>query len=724
MPGTVAGRPSRSRRRDPDSRLTVGLRVSHLLNTVDFEPPGFSPSATLIVRRLQDPMPHQLQPDAWAIRPSLSWERATQEELAEFARRAARPSQGFVPQNASAVLFSDFAELLACLALDLLRGDAPALWWWRAILRSLPSSALDALFAVLHRDARFVPAALALLSSSGFAVPVVIALSTARAKAIFQEVTRLFELMHLYSLFERPSPTDSRLRSFSPSESVSPVDSRSTTSAVFSGGVIRPPWSSLFPASAVPPDLAPEHAALLGVSLMVERSTHSVATSRFSEAFSQWRLVTLQSVSAPVWRAATSLAEPLQATPLASTPLSPSEAVAEIAVAASPSAIAPDSSSDSTIPAPLPTEFVSVQPSANTLTQELLPTARHLVHEPAAAVPASISWEPIPASSTEIPAPLQPAAESSSTNVKLSADLQPAPGQPVSSSASAPSSSSIPALSTPFLGEPLSTGLGGVLFLVNLLKSLDLPRSLESSSGSQFNLSPCELLELIARALLHPRRDLHLASDPVWHALALLDGRAAATLPGKQFTPATHYQIPDSWLTAFPLTAGAELYLRLNRRSRLEIWHPVGFPLLNCTLSPENQSLAVANAIARFSKSSDFIPKISGLRKLHRLRDSCQPLGFSPRTSLRRFLDFLLPYVRMRLAASLGFEPRAPLSLLAKTLLRQPAKIWITKTHVDVLLDLNLASGRVRLSGLDADAGWLAGFGRVFTFHFQKGALR
>src|SRR6266704_2533144 len=200
MAAAVTTIPLRSRRRDPDSRLSVGLRVSHLLNTVDFHPPGFSPSATLIIRRFRDPMPRQLQPDAWAVQSALAWERAAQSELSDLSRRAARPASGFVPLNSDAVLFVDQGELLACLANDLLRGSASSLWWWRAILRSLPSSALEAIVTAWQRDARYVPSTLAQLVSRGEAVSVVSAFSPAQAWAVFREVARSFEIVNLCSI--------------------------------------------------------------------------------------------------------------------------------------------------------------------------------------------------------------------------------------------------------------------------------------------------------------------------------------------------------------------------------------------------------------------------------------------------------------------------------------------------------------------------------------------
>jgi hypothetical protein len=87
---------------------------------------------------------------------------------------------------------------------------------------------------------------------------------------------------------------------------------------------------------------------------------------------------------------------------------------------------------------------------------------------------------------------------------------------------------------------------------------------------------------------------------------------------------------------------------------------------------------------------------------------------------LRRFLAFLLPFIRIRLMRSLGIQ-RKHVAILAKTFLLQPAKLWVTKTHVYLMMDLNRASGRARLSGLDANPGWIPSLGRAITFHFGRG---
>src|SRR5262245_12010206 len=121
----------------------LSRRVAHLINTVTFDPPGMSPSAILLVRRLTDPLPRRLASDLEAVRANSEWESAARIRLSEFHRRAGRPIRGFVSGAADAVVFSDQSEMLACLARDIVSGDAAMFWWWRTILRGLPAGMIE-----------------------------------------------------------------------------------------------------------------------------------------------------------------------------------------------------------------------------------------------------------------------------------------------------------------------------------------------------------------------------------------------------------------------------------------------------------------------------------------------------------------------------------------------------------------------------------------------------
>ena len=95
------------------------------------------------------------------------------------------------------------------------------------------------------------------------------------------------------------------------------------------------------------------------------------------------------------------------------------------------------------------------------------------------------------------------------------------------------------------------------------------------------------------------------------------------------------------------------------------------------------------------------------------------PLGLALAEELRRFLGFLMPYLRRRLAAALGFDPAADPGQLASCLLDRTGRVFVTPTHVDLLMPLDQARIEVRLAGLDVDPGWVPALGRVIAFHFD-----
>jgi hypothetical protein len=80
---------------------------------------------------------------------------------------------------------------------------------------------------------------------------------------------------------------------------------------------------------------------------------------------------------------------------------------------------------------------------------------------------------------------------------------------------------------------------------------------------------------------------------------------------------------------------------------------------------------------------------------------------------VHRLLTFLLPYISWYLRNALGPESDAA------SILRTPARIEITRTHLDVIFPLDCASVPARIAGLDANPGWMPSLNRVITFYFQ-----
>ena len=139
------------RLRAPDRRgdaLAARLRTERALAAVELRPRALPPAAILVVRSLRSRVG-----DAPAA-------------LDALLRVAARPAHGPVPAGAPAVLFASRAELLACLAADWCSGRAHAHWWWTLVAAARP----DAPYALWEAAPEHVPAAFAILASSGRAV--------------------------------------------------------------------------------------------------------------------------------------------------------------------------------------------------------------------------------------------------------------------------------------------------------------------------------------------------------------------------------------------------------------------------------------------------------------------------------------------------------------------------------------------------------------------------
>jgi hypothetical protein len=56
---------------------------------------------------------------------------------------------------------------------------------------------------------------------------------------------------------------------------------------------------------------------------------------------------------------------------------------------------------------------------------------------------------------------------------------------------------------------------------------------------------------------------------------------------------------------------------------------------------------------------------------------------------------------------------------LAAPIFAQPGRITVTRTHVDVILDLEQIDLAVRISGLDQNPEWVRSLGRIVNFHFE-----
>lgn len=109
----------------PALRFSIG----NLLNNLELKPHAFSPSSIFIVRRFSDPLPQRFKVNSNLIHVEREWEQAVQKELTNIYRKASRPTRGVILGKPDSLIFSDEAELLACLVLGLSSGQAWSCWW-------------------------------------------------------------------------------------------------------------------------------------------------------------------------------------------------------------------------------------------------------------------------------------------------------------------------------------------------------------------------------------------------------------------------------------------------------------------------------------------------------------------------------------------------------------------------------------------------------------------
>jgi hypothetical protein len=208
----------------------------------------------------------------------------------------------------------------------------------------------------------------------------------------------------------------------------------------------------------------------------------------------------------------------------------------------------------------------------------------------------------------------------------------------------------------------VDTRLGGVLYLINLMLRLDLPACFEQDGHLASQVGTWGVLEALGRGLLSAD-DCALNDDPLWTALAQLDGREPGEWPGQDFCGGENFYLPAEWLAQ----------------------------IANEESEPFDQA-QVASLTGTLA--ADLNPHLA------------------------RWLAFVLPYIRFRLQRALDPSGTEATDLQTALLLRQGI-LYVTSTHVDLVMPLADVSTPIRIAGLDCNPGWLPDFGRVVLFHFE-----
>lgn len=261
-------------------------------------------------------------------------------------------------------------------------------------------------------------------------------------------------------------------------------------------------------------------------------------------------------------------------------------------------------------------------------------------------------------------------------------------------------------------GAYTATGLGGVLYLVNVLDALNLPDVVETPPVGE-HVGAWAVLEVLGRALLGPNEDALRPDDPLWRVLAILDGRRPKTPAGQPLAdtePSSHaYRIPSGWLKAPhvepPIEGGWAV-----KNGRLRVWTEFG-----CVADVEAGDDPAAQAEATW----DRVPNTGDLRRAasaDAMPRATEPADCAP--ALARWAARTSPYVRHRLAAALGVDD--PEAGWVADLFRAEGRLYTTDVNADLVLPLDAARIDARAAGLDRSPGWWPAGGRIVRFHFRE----
>jgi hypothetical protein len=533
----------RSRSSDPQAEQQ---RIERMLRSATLHPSGLPESATLVVRRLADPLPSRLRAGPFDLLPDASWQRAVTASLEKLAASAARPAYGAVPAETDAVLFYDRAEVLAALALDWMGGTLPIQWWWREFLRG--RDAVTTLLREWSESPQYVPGALDLLAKRARAVQFVQRMPQQAAREILATVLIAFNV-------PRPRSEDRPLQKIAEdrSEVEQPTAETPKTKTASHVMVRHAPFRRWVP-EADTPVLLPAQSMLLIQALMLRRAPAVARTAAFQRDLLRWR-ATVESLA---------VIEDLEA-----------EEVREER---------PSSASQEEPPAPeMPVIMAGQGRVAGSQTVVPLPSAapEHLAEKAAAAehlMATSSETHNTPLHSIAPPSQ-QPAITSESTGfqkplqLRRTDDQTPALAQePASEFPTTSKEAQLERANEP--ATTLETEYGGVFFLLSLALYLYIYGDFTSPAEPGLELNIWDFLALMAFELT----DGKIEKDPLWAELAVLAGRPKSVRPGLGFDPPDEWRVPAEWLAAFAEDCVPQPTLT---NGRMISMHPAGFTVID-----------------------------------------------------------------------------------------------------------------------------------------------
>jgi hypothetical protein len=197
-------------------------------------------------------------------------------KLEQLTRGAVYPARQMVPANAEAVVFADRAELLACLAEDLVSGNLALRWWWGLFLGTGDREA--EVFKAFYQAPEYIPSTLQTLLIKGHAISIMQRWTLEQTRALTVLMVRKFALHACVSIVEQLGEA---LETSAVSTSTSQI-----SQGYFVQASQEAPWQ-IWLGNFIP-ELAIESELLLGIALSLQCLPAVARSNAFAHAVKQW----------------------------------------------------------------------------------------------------------------------------------------------------------------------------------------------------------------------------------------------------------------------------------------------------------------------------------------------------------------------------------------------------------------------------------------------------
>ena len=732
------------------SKTALRLRVERLLSNADFRLPGLSTGAVLIVRKLDSPI--SIGVSALSQSVQANWHERLRNQITALYATAARPMLGTVPLNTPCVFFADPGEMLTCLTRDLLSGQVGERWYWQQVLRNVPHMPSTALPVLWCEQAIYVPTVLTSLHPA----EIVSAMTHLTPLAVKQIIHSLHESFNLPPKV-LTAIESSKLADISHAHTVTddqPVDNEPIVSSLPTAHL--PPWEQWLPSTLLP-TLLPEVCYLLGLGLALYHAPTFARSQRFAAQATHWlqaehgkqshmpdraRLLSQDSLRISMDISTRKQDDGSLETGLAqdTIPMAPTLSSTHLGVRPEAKAqkISPAEQDSTDLPVDPLSKIVSVEEGpSEAKVQKISPPGQDsadlqvdplskivsgeeqslLVHDGNSDSLSTAMEADSPSKVTDKAAVFPSQEQSLSSPSDLSHPATPDASKTKSAQNFVTGSSK--ALPT----DGISTRLGGVLYLINLLTWLNLPHSWGNDGTVVEHMSGWAIVEALARVLLGDLHEQYI-HDPIWHALALLDGRepGMSMTAGGRLVENRLFRLPIPWLKRL----GSSTWSAFQDGERILLYDDVAGYLIADVPLQGRSFFEVAHAeVAAYGEqgleanwhlgSAEAFPLLIGSVFTE---DAERSISAYLDEDVLWWLSHVLGFVYTLLAHALG-ESLDMSVQLAELLLCRHGQLIVSRTHVDLHMSMEEISIAVRRAGLDRDPGWVPDLGRIVYFHFD-----